>query len=518
MRLCSVFAAAVMITLTAFSQSGSINNTIGSSGSFTVKDGSTTFLSVAGLTGEVHIANYLSFPETVDNSTGVIYISGLAFLHDFHASGTDGYNTFVGQRAGNFTMGSVNYSEASNNTGVGYWALGGLTTGYENAAFGSTALWFTTTGFRNAAFGSSSMGLNTTGYDNAALGYNSLGTNSSGSENTAAGAMALYENTTGSYNSAFGSQSLHACTAGTNNAAFGYNALGNVNGSYNSAFGSLALTTSYSTAQYNSAFGYQSLTSNTTGTSNSAFGSQSLYSATTSSGNTAIGSSSLHSATDGYSNTAVGVSALYGNTTGDYNTALGYLSGGNITTGNYNATVGYLAGSGISTGSNNICIGYSAQVPTGTDSNQVRIGNPFITYAGIQVAWSITSDRRWKSNINQSDLGLEFVSRLNPVSYTRKNDTRRRSEYGFIAQEVEEVLKQAGVRNSGMVTVDDEGRYELRYNDLMAPIVKAIQELKVQNDALRAENNLMRERLSALERKSSVEPKGVNSSHSFSER
>jgi len=504
------------MTLTAFSQSGSINNTIGSSGSFTVKDGSTTFLTLTQSDGYLSLAKSLSLPATTDATVGVIFKGTDPFIHDYQASGTSGLNTFLGIGAGNFTM-SGSGLEASFNTAVGASALSSLTTGEGNSAMGYRSLEANTAGFENSAFGNLTLIFNTTGNSNAAFGQFALGAN-----------------TTASQNSAFGALSLRSNQTGADNAAFGYAALWGNTGSYNSAFGSSALTFS-TTAQFNSAFGYESLFStstgnnncafgykslytNTTGTSNSAFGYQSLYSATTSSGNTAIGNSSLYSATDGYSNTAVGVSALYGNTTGDYNTALGYLSGGNITTANYSTTVGYLAGSGISTGGNNICIGYSAQVPSGTDSNQVRIGNPFITYAGIQVAWSITSDRRWKSNIHQSNLGLEFVSRLNPVSYTRKNDKKRRSEYGFIAQEVEEVLKQAGVSNPGMVTVDDEGRYELRYNDLMAPIVKAIQELKMQNDALRAENNLVKERLSALERKSSVKAESVNSEHSLSER
>jgi hypothetical protein len=62
--------------------------------------------------------------------------------------------------------------------------------------------------------------------------------------------------------------------------------------------------------------------------------------------------------------------------------------------------------------------------------------------------------------------------------------TNRKTEYGLIAQEVEEVLKQEGVENSAMITVTDEGNYELRYNDLLAPMIKAIQELKAENDKL----------------------------------
>ncbi len=126
-------------------------------------------------------------------------------------------------------------------------------------------------------------------------------------------------------------------------------------------------------------------------------------------------------------------------------------------------------------------------MPNGTLSNQVRIGNTAVTYAGVQVAWTITSDRKWKSNIYNTNLGLNFISKLNPVYYTRNNDENKKTEYGFIAQEVEEVLKESDVNNSGIITKDDNGNYEMRYNDLLAPMVKAIQELKAENDKLKSE-------------------------------
>lgn len=217
---------------------------------------------------------------------------------------------------------------------------------------------------------------------------------------------------------------------------------------------------------------------------NTAVGSGSLSSNTTGYQNVAMGYFSLSSNNSGFSNVGIGVGSLYTNITGQYNTAVGQTSLLN-NTGNTNTALGYNTGSNITTGSNNTAIGNSAQVPSNTGSNQVRIGNASVTYAGVQVAWTITSDSRWKDNITGLKLGLGFISKLNPVSYTRKNDETHKMEYGFIAQEVEEVLKQNGVTNSGMLNIDDEGRYELRYNDLLAPMVKAIQELKAENDELK---------------------------------
>ncbi len=405
----------VMLASVLYGQTGSINNTLGSGGAFVVKDGSATFLSLSQSDGNLSLNSSLSLSVSTSSTLGVIFKGGDRFMHDYQDAGTNGYNTFLGRNAGNFTMAGTG-PEASYNTGIGY-TLYSLTTGYENTGVGYNSL-----------------GSNTSGYFNTAVGVQSSFSNTDGTENTAMGLNSLYTNITGDQNTAVGVNSLFSNTSG-----------------------------------FNSAFGYESLYLNTSGYQNSAVGKQSLYTNST-----------------GANNSAVGFQSLYNNTTGLSNSAFGYT-----------------AGSGITIGSNNTCIGTNAQVPDGTLDNQVRIGSTSVTYAGVQVAWSVTSDRRWKLNIVQSDLGLDFVSRLRPVSYVRKNDEKQRIEYGFIAQELEEVLKESRVENVGMLTIDSNGSYELRYNDLLAPMVKAIQELKGENDALKVEVQSLKksnERLAELER------------------
>jgi hypothetical protein len=178
---------------------------------------------------------------------------------------------------------------------------------------------------------------------------------------------------------------------------------------------------------------------------------------------------------------------MFSNTTGNYNTAFGGTSLLNNTVGNYNIAIGYLSLPSNTTGSNNIAIGYNAQTPSATASNQVRIGNTAVTYAGVQVAWTVTSDKRWKSNIQNSNLGLEFINNLHPVSYFRNNDESKKIEYGFIAQELEATLNNAGATNNGIISKDDAGMYSVRYNDLLAPMVKAIQEQQLMIIALKKE-------------------------------
>lgn len=426
--------------------SQNIINTFGTSGTFTIKDASTTYFTLNQADGTIRLS-----PTTANSQRGAILLGTERFLHTYRNSSNLGFNTFLGINSGNFTMGSGQSINASMNTGVGFESLFSLTFGY-----------------RNSAFGYQSMRTNTQVIENSAFGMQALFSNTTGSDNSAFGVFALSDNTTGSFNSAFGVSSLILNTSGT----------------------------------FNSAFGYSSLSSNTTGSNNSAFGNASLTINTTGLRNSAFGHFSLHVNTDGDDNSAFGHSSLLSNISGRGNSAYGYYSLRN-STGNNNTAIGDSSGRNITTGSNNIAIGFNTIVPTSTGSNQIRMGNTAITFAGIQVAWTVSSDRNLKSNIYNTDLGLGFINKLRPVSYTRINDESGNTEYGFIAQEVDEVLKNEQNIDNGIISVDSEGIYSLRYNDLLAPMVKAIQELKQENEELRSKIESMRtveERLVMLEK------------------
>ncbi len=56
-----------------------------------------------------------------------------------------------------------------------------------------------------------------------------------------------------------------------------------------------------------------------------------------------------------------------------------------------------------------------------------------------------------------------------------------------------------GAINNGIISKGDDGMYGMRYNDLLAPMVKAIQELDAENKDLKALNAAMELRLKALE-------------------
>ena len=108
---------------------------------------------------------------------------------------------------------------------------------------------------------------------------------------------------------------------------------------------------------------------------------------------------------------------------------------------------------------------------------------------------SLPSDRNFKKNIKDLQLGLGFVSALNPVTYNYKMDDESDPVMtGLIAQDVEETLKEFGVEPNSMTLlqynpVEDkkESDYQMDYSKLIPVLTKAIQELSGQVDELKAE-------------------------------
>ena len=297
---------------------------------------------------------------------------------------------------------------------------------------------------------------------------------------------------------AFRRNNLAAGKIGINSTSFGVGALSAGAATNSTAIGSNALSVS-------------------TGDNNVAIGRNALRDCVANADfNTAVGTNALQGLNNAASNrnTVVGFEAM-GSTTGDIQncTAVGFqalfaVDGSTAMRGLNNTGIGYQAGNNITTGENNTALGYLAQVPVGTGNNQVRIGNAFIGYAGVQVAWTITSDKRWKDNIKDSSLGLNFLKTLRPVSYTRNNDKKQKTEYGFIAQDIDAALQKAGDPNNGIITKDDQGMLGVRYNDFISISVKAIQEqqelieeLQKSNAELKKTNEAILERLERLEKK-----------------
>lgn len=139
--------------------------------------------------------------------------------------------------------------------------------------------------------------------------------------------------------------------------------------------------------------------------------------------------------------------------------------------------------------------------------NTYTCGSSGFAWAAIysNTALNVTSDKRLKTDVQDSDLGLEFINSLRPVSYkfivgekklikeatkdqeaVYENVKGQRTHYGLIAQEVKEVL---GERDSAIWCLrdkaNDQSQQSLRYEELIAPLIKAIQELSAEVERLK---------------------------------
>jgi hypothetical protein len=132
--------------------------------------------------------------------------------------------------------------------------------------------------------------------------------------------------------------------------------------------------------------------------------------------------------------------------------------------------------SGSSVDMPNINSGNGDHVCWNTNNGRLRHQNAACT----------VSDIRLKEHIKPLQPGLAEILKLNPVTYEWKDKERRGSgvKMGLIAQEVKEIFPEL---ITGTGTGVDDDWYGVDYNGLAAPMIKAIQELKAENDELRAE-------------------------------
>ena len=116
--------------------------------------------------------------------------------------------------------------------------------------------------------------------------------------------------------------------------------------------------------------------------------------------------------------------------------------------------------------------------------------NGSINYSG---SLTHTSDHRLKENVNDLSGSLDKLTRLNGKSYTLIDDEEGQTEFGFIAQEVEEVFPEVvqevqkyELDENGEETTKEVNYMGVSYLQLIAPMVEAIKELKSQNETLEA--------------------------------
>jgi hypothetical protein len=104
------------------------------------------------------------------------------------------------------------------------------------------------------------------------------------------------------------------------------------------------------------------------------------------------------------------------------------------------------------------------------------------------------SDLNLKTDVEATDLGLNFINSLNPVKYRYiVGDTEvsidengefvetpiagTRVHYGLIAQEVKEAVDGSGATDFGGWVLKEDQTQALRYDQFISPLIKAVQEL-----------------------------------------
>lgn len=93
----------LLITLSLFVSmnvlSQSITTTLGTNGTFSIKNGSSNYFTISQSSGQVHIPNTLRLGTTTGPTQGVLYFGANRFMHVYGSN-----NTFLGENAGNFTL------------------------------------------------------------------------------------------------------------------------------------------------------------------------------------------------------------------------------------------------------------------------------------------------------------------------------------------------------------------------------------------------------------------------------
>jgi hypothetical protein len=374
-----------------------------------------------------------------------------------------------------------------------------------------------------AALGSDTLGSRSVAVGSGALSTQNF-TTATNAYNTAVGYGAGDLITTGQYNTLMGGEAGDALTTGNQNVAVGYNSLtADTLGDRNVAIGVSTLTAqnfTTTTDAYNTAVGALAGTAVTTGVQNTFVGGLAGDGTDDGTNNVAVGFEAL-SANCGSGNTTLGTRA--GKiTTGDDNTFVDFVgntAGTATTSGASNTCVGNAAGSAITTGGNNLFLGKDAGLtgsPGGnftTENHRMVLGDENMTNAHIQVALTVASDQRDKTDFTALDLGLDFVKDLKPVTYKwdkrSKYGDKKADDYdlnaqspdgthkedwldiGFKAQEVEALEIAAGYNKSSKTNLvsshsGDGKQMGLQYSKFVPILVKAIQEQQTLIESLTA--------------------------------
>ena len=118
--------------------------------------------------------------------------------------------------------------------------------------------------------------------------------------------------------------------------------------------------------------------------------------------------------------------------------------------------------------------------------NNISSGSNVLRWSVVYAANGTiqTSDRTLKRNISTDTLGLDFVQKLRPVSFTMHDEADGTRRHGLIAQEVIEAAD--GQSLLGILMGEKDGEYGLNYAGFVPALIAAIQQQQHEINALKA--------------------------------
>ncbi len=366
----------------------------------------------------------------------------------------------------------------------------------------------------NLCIGNANIRVNRGGTTEGTLGfgyYALRSTNGANARNTAFGSALINTGLSHCYNTAIGHLAGCANTSGQQNTSVGH-------------YAGRAITTPYQ----NNAFGFKALCTQTTGCRQIAIGACAMP---TGNGNRSIGIGFYARTGNGGDSIAIGGGAKVNDA--DRSVAIGVeahaCARDSVAIGAFsrtycpeNISIGYLA---KTYGTTSTAIGYNVQTVSdnqiaiganmstyGLPANSILMGSGANNYSCVYQDWTYCSDRNEKTNIQSLpyNFGLPFIKKLRPVKFNwdiRERYVKKcgfewgqkdgslvetKENYGLIAQELEQTLQELNLRFDGLTKSKKGAQYHLASTNLLAPLVKSIQQLSVKLDTIK-------ERLTTLE-------------------
>jgi hypothetical protein len=172
------------------------------------------------------------------------------------------------------------------------------------------------------------------------------------------------------------------------------------------------------------------------------------------------------------------------------------------------------AGGGCSTNYIKSSVGNLALDINGADCNMVALGSPaqsgfFRVYGNLRyITIGTISDQRIKNTIQPIESSINFINKLEPVSYYLSNfshedtlnsvtvdNTGKRKHFGLIAQDVKKALNDSGYPASeyslwSSDDLQDENSLQwISYEEIIPHLVKTVQELSSRVEELESKLN-----------------------------